>query len=79
MPKSEEPLVFIGLGPRALCEQVKDPDRNGGKYMAALRKHLDTPLVRWGRNPGFGRTPYATFVSVWEPWAGRGRPVSQLT
>ncbi len=78
MPKPEEKLVFVGLAPRALCEQIKDPARNGGKGMPALRKHLDTPLVTWGWNPGFGRkpvpTPYATFISAWETWAASGAP-----
>jgi cytochrome c5 len=78
MPKPEEKLVFVGAAPRALCEQIKDPARNGGKDMAALRKHLDTSLVRWGWEPGFGRapvsTPYATFVSAWESWAAAGAP-----
>ena len=44
----------------ALCEQIKDPARNGGKDMAALRAHLDDPLVTWGWSPGFGRTPIPT-------------------
>lgn len=78
MPKHDEKLVFVGLAPRALCEQVKDPARNGGKDMAALRKHLDSSLVTWGWSPGFGRapvpTPYATFVSAWETWAAAGAP-----
>ena len=41
-------LVFVGVAPGALCEQVKDPARNGGKDMAALRAHLDNPLVTVG-------------------------------
>ncbi len=78
MPKPEERLVFVGVAPRALCEQIKDPDRNGGKDMAALRVHLDDPLVVWGWNPGFGRTPvptpHAAFVAAWETWAAAGAP-----
>lgn len=78
MPKPDEKLVFVGLAPRELCEQVKDPARNGGKDMAALRAHLDTPLVTWGWSPGFGRapvsTPYETFISAWETWAAAGAP-----
>jgi len=78
MPKPEEKLVFVGVAPRALCEQIKDPARNGGKDMAALRKHLDSPLVQWGWNPGFGRapvpTPYATFIAAWETWVAAGAP-----
>lgn len=78
MPKPEEKLVFVGLSGRDLCEQVKDPARNGGKDMAALRKHLDTPLVTWGWEPGFGRrpvsTPYDVFIGAWETWAAAGAP-----
>jgi hypothetical protein len=78
MPKPEEKLVFVGVPPRALCEQIKDPARNGNKDMAALRKHLDTPLVVWGWDPGFGRapvsTPYATFIEAWETWTAAGAP-----
>jgi hypothetical protein len=78
MPKPEEKLVFVGLEPRALCEQIKDPARNGGMDMAALRVHLEDPLVTWGWNPGFGRapvsTPYATFIAAWETWAAAGAP-----
>lgn len=78
MPKPEEKLVFVGATPRELCERVKDPAHNGGKDMAALRSHLDTPLVMWGWNPGFGRTPVptprATFLAAWETWAAAGAP-----
>ena len=56
MPTPEDRLVFVGVAPGALCEQVKDPARNGGKDMAALRAHLDDPLVTWAWAPGLGRT-----------------------
>lgn len=78
MPPPEEPLVFVGKTPRELCEQVKDPARNGGKDLAALRAHLDTPLVQWGWSPGFGRAPVSTpkdvFLAAWEAWAAAGAP-----
>jgi len=78
MPAPEMKLVFVGLTPRALCEQIKNPATNGGKDMAAMRKHLDTPLVVWGWDPGFGRapvpTPHAEFVAAWESWAEAGAP-----
>ena len=78
MPAPEEKLVFVGRTPRELCEQVKDPSHNGGMSMAALREHLNTPLVLWGWKPGFGRapvqTPYAAFVAAWETWAAAGAP-----
>ena len=78
MPPPEQKLVFVGVAPGALCEQLKDPARNGGKDMAALRAHLDTPLVQWGWAPGFGRppvtTPRAAFLTAWDTWAGGGAP-----
>ncbi|WP_437504987.1 hypothetical protein [Sorangium sp. So ce1099] len=78
MPPPEMKMVFVGVAPRALCEQIKDPARNGGKDMAALRVHLEDPLVTWGWNPGAGRTPiptpYAEFVAAWETWARAGAP-----
>ena len=41
-----------------ICVQIKDKDRNGGKDMAALIKHMaDDELVGWGWDPGAGRTP----------------------
>jgi len=78
MPKPDERLVFVGVAPGALCEQVKDPARNGGKDAAALREHLEDPLVTWAWTPGFGRTPIPvpreTFVAAWVTWTNAGTP-----
>jgi hypothetical protein len=78
MPPPEMKLAFVGVAPRALCEQIKDPTRNGGKDMAALRGHLDDPLVTWGWAPGFGRAPVSVprerFLAAWEEWARAGAP-----
>jgi hypothetical protein len=78
MPPPDMKLVFYGITPRALCQQIKDPATNGGKDMATLRAHLDSPLVVWGWNPGFGRAPVSTphekFIAAWETWARSGAP-----
>jgi hypothetical protein len=78
MPPPDMKMVFVGRSARELCEQIKNPATNGGKDMAALRKHLDTPLVVWGWKPGFGRvpvpTPYDEFIAAWETWARAGAP-----
>jgi hypothetical protein len=78
MPKPEEPLVFVGVAPGALCEQIKDPAHNGGMDMAALRTHLDDPLVTWGWTPGFGRAAVPVsrqaFLEAWTVWANAGAP-----
>jgi hypothetical protein len=78
MPKPEMPMVFVGRSSGALCAQIKDPAQNDHKDMAALRTHLDDPLVLWGWEPGFGRTPvpvpHADFVAAFETWAAGGAP-----
>ena len=78
MPPPEMKLVFVGMSANALCVQIKDPARNGGKDLKALRAHLDSPLVEWGWNPGFGRAPVSVpreaFLAAWETWAAAGAP-----
>jgi len=78
MPSPEMKLAFVGMSPNALCTQIKDPARNGGKDPKALRAHLDSPLVEWGWHPGFGRAavtvPRETFLAAWETWAATGMP-----
>ena len=78
MPPPEMKMVFVGVAPGALCEQIKDPARNGGKDMTDLRLHLDDPLVLWGWTPGFGRAAIpvsrSEFINAWELWASAGAP-----
>jgi len=82
MPAPDTKLVFIGLTPGALCEQIKDPARNGGKDSPALRAHLEDPLVVWGWSPGFGRAaiPVARegFLEAWETWTSAGTPCPEI-
>lgn len=81
MPPPETKMVFVGVASGALCEQIKDPARNGNKDAAALRMHLDDPLVVWAWTPGFGRKPppiaHKDFVAAWETWAAAGMPCPQ--
>ena len=79
LPPPQQRMVFAGLDSRRLCEQLKDPSRNGGKTVAALIHHVaEDPLVLWGWSPGFGRkpvaTPHAEFVRAFETWANAGAP-----
>lgn len=78
MPPPERRLVFVGMSSRSLCEQIQDPKRNGGMDRAALRAHLDTPLVVWGWDPGNGRAPVPiarpVFLEAWATWASAGTP-----
>ena len=41
-----------------ICEQIKDPKRNGGKTLAAIQEHMaQDSLVGWGWKPGGNREP----------------------
>src|ERR1700716_376243 len=40
LPPADHRLVFWGLDSKALCEQIKDPKRNGGKSLAELTHHM---------------------------------------
>ena len=54
-PKS---MGWIGLTAGEICEQIKDPARNGGKTLAELHEHnAHDGLVGWGWEPGEGREP----------------------
>jgi hypothetical protein len=60
-----------------ICEQIKDPARNGGKDMAALVHHMaEDSLVGWAWSPGPGRTPapgtQVAFGELIRAWAGAG-------
>ncbi len=78
MPKPDEKLVFASVTPTALCEQVRDPVKNGGKNTEALLHHLEDPLVAWGWSPGKGRKPVPVprdqFIAAWKSWASAGSP-----
>ena len=79
LPPPEHKMVFAGLNSSMLCEQLKDPKRNGGKSLAALVHHVsEDPLVLWGWTPGFGRkkvpVPHAGFVRAFKAWADAGAP-----
>jgi hypothetical protein len=51
-------MAWVGKTPRALCEQVKDPARNGGKTLAQIVEHsAHDELVAWGWAPGADREP----------------------
>jgi hypothetical protein len=41
-----------------ICDQIKDPARNGGRKVEDLIHHIGSDtLVGWAWRPGFGRTP----------------------
>ncbi|HEY1746209.1 MAG TPA: Isoquinoline 1-oxidoreductase subunit [Xanthobacteraceae bacterium] len=61
----------------AICVQIKDPARNGGKDMAALLDHVSKDsLVGWAWSPGGKRPPapgtQAAFGALMRAWADTG-------
>ncbi|MBC8071742.1 MAG: Isoquinoline 1-oxidoreductase subunit, partial [Deltaproteobacteria bacterium] len=51
-------MAWVNRSPHALCEQVKDPARNGGKDLAQIVEHsAHDELVAWGWAPGHDRQP----------------------
>jgi hypothetical protein len=78
MPSPETKLPFVGVAPKDLCALLKDPAKNGGDNLAAIRASLEEPLMKWGWSPGAGRAPIAIprdqFLAAWDAWAGAGAP-----
>ena len=61
----------------AICTQIKDPARNGGKTQDQITEHMaHDSLVGWGWNPGEGREPapgtQAEFGELIKAWVETG-------
>lgn len=74
-------MGWIGLPLSAICEQIKDPQRNGGRTLPELVEHnAEDGLVGWGWEPGEGRLPapgsQEIFGALTKAWvaAGAGCP-----
>lgn len=70
-------MAWQGKTLTEICEQIKDPARNGGKNMVQLVHHLgEDSLVGWGWAPGAGRTPVPgtqrEFGALAKAWADAG-------
>ena len=51
-------MAWVGKTPHQICEQMKDPKRNGGRSLAQIVEHnAHDELVGWGWHPGHGREP----------------------
>lgn len=51
-------MAWLGKSLGEICEQIKDPERNGGKSMDELVEHMaEDSLVGWGWTPHKGREP----------------------
>lgn len=66
-------MAWVGRTPRAICQQIKDPARNGGRTLAQVVEHsAHDELVGWGWKPGSGREPapgtqerFGAIVAAW--------------
>jgi hypothetical protein len=66
-------MAWVGKSPRHVCEQLKDPARNGGKSLAQIVEHsARDELVGWGWAPGADREPapgtqqqFGELVAAW--------------
>jgi len=77
LPPAEMPMVFQGKTVTQLCEQLKDPQRNGHKTLKQLIEHVEhEPLVLWGWKPGGKRTlppmSHDAFVAAFKTWVAAG-------
>jgi len=73
-------MLWEGRSKREICEQMKDPARNGGRRTGEqVIEHMRSdPLVLWAWNPGAGRTTpplsHEKFLEVLEVWVNAGMP-----
>jgi len=73
-------MLWEGRSAPQICEQMKDPARNGGRHKAEqIIEHMKTdPLVLWAWSPGIGRTTppltHEKFVEALEAWVKAGMP-----
>ena len=73
-------MLWEGKTKAQICEQMKDPARNGGRSTGEdVIEHMKVdPLVLWAWTPGAGRTtpPLAhdKFVEALEAWVAAGMP-----
>lgn len=66
-------MAWVGRSAAAVCEQLKDPARNGGKTLAQIVEHAaHDELVAWGWSPGADRTPapgsqqqFGALIAAW--------------
>jgi hypothetical protein len=70
-------MAWAGRSLGQICEQIKDPKRNGGKTLEQIVEHMaHDELVGWGWNPGMGRVPAPgsqdAFGALIKAWADNG-------
>lgn len=70
-------MAWVGKSVGAICNQIKDPARNGGKTLAQIVEHNGhDELVAWGWAPGADREPapgtQAQFGALSAAWVETG-------
>ncbi|QPH53005.1 Isoquinoline 1-oxidoreductase subunit [Pontivivens ytuae] len=70
-------MGWIGLTVGEICQQIQDPERNGGRTLADIHEHhAEDGLVGWAWDPGEGRTPapgsQALFGDLTQAWIDAG-------
>lgn len=70
-------MAWVGRTPHQICEQLKDPSRNGGRTLAQIVEHnAHDELVGWGWKPGWDREPapgtQESFGAIVAAWAETG-------
>src|SRR6478752_3677993 len=70
-------MAWQGKTLRPICEQVQDPERNGGMDTVKLIPHMgEDTLVGWAWRPGADRTPapgtQAEFGALVKAWLESG-------
>ncbi len=70
-------MAWVGKSASYICNQMKDPKRNGGKSLAKIVEHnAHDELVGWGWKPGHDRDPapgtQAQFGALVAAWVDTG-------
>ncbi len=70
-------MAWQGRSLGEICRQIKDPQRNGGKSLEEVVRHMaEDSLVGWGWSPGAGREPapgtQKQFGQLIRAWADNG-------
>jgi len=70
-------MAWVGQTSSHICNQMKDPKRNGGRTLAQIVEHNGhDELVAWGWKPGADREPapgtQAEFGALSAAWVATG-------
>lgn len=77
-------MAWVGKSVSYICNQLKDPTRNGGKSLAQIAEHSGhDELVAWGWNPGAKRDKapgtQAQFGALVRAWVDTGAECPEET